>query len=91
MGKHEIFQESNYMLFCLCNIYYRIIKKISLIHGSHVGIVCRITLKPRVSLYELFYLFVLKFILSTLKLLFAQDKKIKFFLDNDRILLLNIF
>ena len=44
-----------------------------------------------VSLYELFYLFVLKFILSMLKLLFAQDKKIKIFLDNDRIIFLNIF
>ena len=33
MVKHEMFGESNCMLFYICNIFYRIMEKCPLIHG----------------------------------------------------------
>ena len=60
------------MLFYLCNIFYPIVKRFSLIRGCKYVWFGQTTLKPRASLCELFYLFVIELILSTLKLPLAQ-------------------
>ena len=61
-----MFQDRNYMLFYLYNNSYCIVERFSLIRE------CRHVwpnmLKPRASLCELFYLFVLEFISFSLKL-----------------------
>ena len=37
MRKHEMFEEPNCMLFYLCNIFYLIVKRFSLIRRCRVG------------------------------------------------------
>ena len=67
MGKHEMFWEPNFMLFYLCNIFYRIVERFSFIcecklcWPKHVKTSC-------IFVWIIFiYLFVLEFILSTSK------------------------
>ena len=64
-----MFQEPNCMLFYLCNILYRIVERLSLLHGCRHGWSNNVTN----SCIFIVYLFVLKVLLSTSKLSLAQQ------------------